>query len=103
MEDTLKKEILRIIKCYYLECSVEEFCTSFVGMDDGEDVIDWEYIFEHQQLSEDFIKTFKDKVSYTCICRTQVLSIDLINSLKEGMDEDLLRSLEDKFKASTKI
>jgi hypothetical protein len=40
--------------------------------------VDWKDISEYQQLSEDFIREFDDKVNWKIICENQQLSEDFI-------------------------
>ena len=53
MKRSLKKEIERIIKEEDLDCTVEKF----------QDKVDWGWISRYQNLSEDFIEKFQDKVN----------------------------------------
>ena len=52
MMDKVEEEIKRIIKKLNINCSVREF----------QDKVDWEWISEHQKLSEEFIREFEDKI-----------------------------------------
>lgn len=72
MTNTLKKEILRIIKEEGLNCSIREF----------KGKVDWIGISCSQKLSEEFIREFKDRVSWIDISRCQKLSEEFIREFK---------------------
>ena len=61
MNNTLKKEVKKLIKELNLDCSVEEF----------KDEVSWSNISIHQKLSLEFIREFQDKVNWTCISEYQ--------------------------------
>ena len=69
--------------------------------------INWEYISEHQKLSEDFIREFQDKVDWEYISAYQKLSEDFIRefqdevnwyeiSKNQKLSEDFIREFQDK-------
>ena len=65
---SLTKEIKAIIKDEKLDCSLEKF----------QDKVNWGYISECQNLSEEFIIKFQDKVYWNNISQCQNLSEEFI-------------------------
>ena len=81
----------------------KELGTSYKSLND----VDWSYISQSQQLSEDFIREFKDKVNWNTISFYQKLSEDFIREFKDKVDwyyissyqklsEDFIRDNKDK-------
>ena len=52
MKKSVQQEVKQLIKDIDLNCTIREF----------QDKVDWYNISQHQNLSEDFIREFKDKV-----------------------------------------
>ena len=67
MTNTLKKEIQSLIDYYELNCSIENFENNIN--------VDWYDISINQNLSENFIKKYKDYVNWDYICNYQNLSL----------------------------
>lgn len=69
--------------------------------------VDWTYISEFHELSEDFMREFKDKVNWDCISASQKLSEDFIREFKDKvswnwisnyqkLSEDFIREFSDR-------
>ena len=97
MSETLKSEILNLIKLERLNCTIEEF----------KDKVDWDKISKYQKLSEEFIREFKDQVNWSGISIYQKLSEELIREFKDQVDwsyiskyqklsEEFIREFKDK-------
>lgn len=52
--------------------------------------VQWNYISEFQELSEDFIREFKDKVNWTYISQYQKLSESFIREFKDHVDWSMI-------------
>ena len=66
----------------------EEFIREF------KDKVDWEYISISQMLSEDFIKEFQNKVDWTYISECQQLSEDFIKEFQNKVDWKMISSYQ---------
>ena len=53
---------------------------------DFKDQVDWKLISQYQTLSEDFIREFADQLEWSQICQHQTLSEDFIKNLPEGLE-----------------
>ena len=78
MSETLKSEILNLIKLQGLNCTLEEFKKK----------VDWYWISIYQKLSEEVIREFKDKVNWYWISKYQKLSEDFIREFNLKIDTD---------------
>ena len=76
MSETLKSEILNLIKLERLNCTIEEF----------KGKVDWDRISEYQKLSEEFIREFKGKVDWYWISIYQKLSEEVIREFKDKVN-----------------
>ena len=75
MNQKLKKEIVKLIGYYNLNCSIEEF----------ENKANWYHISQYQYLSESFIREFKNKVEWTQISSNQKLSEKFIKEFQDNV------------------
>jgi len=80
MNESLKTEIINLIKLEGLNCTVEEF----------KDKVSWYNISRYQKLSEEFIREFKDKVEWYWTSRYQKLSEEFIREFKDKVDWSLI-------------
>ena len=78
MSESLKSEILNLIKLEGLNCTLGEF----------KDQVSWYGISCNQKLSEEFIREFKDKVYWYSISKYQKLSEEFIREFKDKVDWD---------------
>ena len=65
-----------------LEFLNNELGTNFMSLDK----INWDYISEHQILSEKFIREFQDKIDWNCISIYQKLSEDFIREFQDKVN-----------------
>lgn len=72
MNKKLEKEVSNLIKKYNLNCSIQDF-KDIVSWDDF-----WNDVVEHEKLSKDFIREFKDKINWLYVSIHQDLSENLI-------------------------
>ena len=54
------------------------------------DKVEWEYISKYQNLSEDFIREFRDKVDWDYISEYQKLSEDFIREFKDEVNWEII-------------
>ena len=88
MNNQIFEEMKSIAKDYDIvfldESDIEKCKQEFV------DKVDWEYILEHQKLSEGFIREFADKVNWHNISIYQKLSEEFIREFSDKVDWDYI-------------
>lgn len=87
MLDSVKQEVEAIIEAYGLDCTVAEFNIN------GN--VDWPYLSIYQNLSEDFIREFQDKVIWVWISEYKQLSEEFIREFQDKVFWEHISQFQD--------
>ena len=77
------KDAYKEVHWYYISIN-QQLSEEFIGK--FKDKVDWNYISEYQPLSEDFIEKFQDKVHWNKISIYQPLSKEFIDKFKDKVN-----------------
>jgi hypothetical protein len=85
IREFVKKYPKKIDYTFWWRISIhQDLSESFIR--EFKDQVDWWSISKYQDLSEPFIRDFKDQVNWWCISRFQDLSEDFIREFKDKVD-----------------
>ncbi len=73
---------------------IEEYCKkNNINLEDFDGEINWNWISQYQDLSEEFINKYYDKVNWDNISKYQTLSEKFIEEYRDYVNWDLISPL----------